>query len=42
MKTDIQIQKDVVEELKWESGLKTSEIGVTTKGGVVTLTIKCG
>lgn len=37
MKTDVQIQKDVMEELKWEPGLKTSDIGVTAKDGVVTL-----
>ncbi|WP_285057613.1 BON domain-containing protein [Pedobacter ginsengisoli] len=37
MKTDVQIQKDVMDELKWEPGLKTSEIGVTAKDGVVTL-----
>lgn len=37
MKTDVQIQKDVMEELKWEPGLRTSEIGVTAKDGVVTL-----
>ncbi len=38
MKTDVQIQKDVMEELKWEPGLRTSEIGVIAKDGVVTLT----
>jgi osmotically-inducible protein OsmY len=27
-----------MEELKWEPGLRTSEVGVTAKGGVVTLT----
>lgn len=37
MKTDVQIQKDVMDELKWEPGLRTSEIGVTAKDGVVTL-----
>lgn len=37
MKTDIQIQREVMEELKWEPGLRTSEIGVTAKDGVVTL-----
>ncbi|HTN19668.1 MAG TPA: BON domain-containing protein [Pelobium sp.] len=37
MKTDVQIQKDVMEELKWEPGLRTSDIGVTAKDGVVTL-----
>ena len=37
MKTDVQIQKDVMEELKWEPGLRASDIGVTAKDGVVTL-----
>jgi osmotically-inducible protein OsmY len=37
MKTDIQIQKDVMEELKWLPDLNASEIGVTVKNGVVTL-----
>lgn len=37
MKSDYQIQKDVMEELKWEPFLKASEIGVAVKNGVVTL-----
>lgn len=37
MKTDIQIQKDVMEELMWEPFLNASEIGVSVKKGVVTL-----
>lgn len=37
MKTDFQIQKDVMEELKWEPLLNASEIGVAVKNGVVTL-----
>lgn len=37
MKSDIQIQKDVIEELKWEPFLKASEIGVIVKNGIVTL-----
>jgi len=37
MKTDIQIQKDVMEELKWLPDLNASEIGVAVKNGVVTL-----
>lgn len=37
MKTDIQIQKDVMEELEWEPYLNSSEIGVAVKNGVVTL-----
>lgn len=38
MKTDIQIQNDVLDELKWEPFLNSSEIGVAVKNGVVTLT----
>ncbi|MDP4261322.1 MAG: BON domain-containing protein [Bacteroidota bacterium] len=37
MKSDIQIQKDVMEELKWEPFLNASEIGVAVKNGIVTL-----
>ncbi len=37
MKTDIQIQKDVMDELKWQPFLKSSEIGVAVKNGIVTL-----
>jgi len=37
MKTDAQIQKDVMDELKWEPFLNSSEIGVAVKHGVVTL-----
>lgn len=37
MKTDAEIQKDVMEELKWEPFLKASEIGVAVSKGIVTL-----
>jgi len=37
MKTDSQIQKDVMDELKWQPFLSSSEIGVAVKNGVVTL-----
>ena len=37
MKSDIQIQKDVMEQLKWEPFLNASEIGVAVKNGIVTL-----
>jgi osmotically-inducible protein OsmY len=37
MKSDYQIQEDVMEELKWEPFLKASEIGVAVRNGVVTL-----
>lgn len=37
MRTDAQIQKDVMDEIKWEPFLHASEIGVAVKNGVVTL-----
>jgi len=37
MKSDSEIQKDVMEELRWEPLLNASEIGVAVKGGIVTL-----
>jgi osmotically-inducible protein OsmY len=37
MKTDMEIQKDVMDELKWEPFLKATEIGVAVKNGIVTL-----
>jgi osmotically-inducible protein OsmY len=37
MKTDLQIQKDVMDEIKWQPNLTSSEIGVAVKDGVVTL-----
>lgn len=37
MKTDSQIQKDVMEELKWEPFINSAEIGVAVKNGIVTL-----
>ncbi len=37
MKSDIQIQKDVMEELKWEPYLNAAQIGVAVKNGIVTL-----
>jgi osmotically-inducible protein OsmY len=38
MKTDSEIQKNVIDELKWEPALNASEIGVAVKDGIVTLT----
>ena len=38
MRTDLELQKDVIEELKWESSIKPSDIGVSVTNGVVTLT----
>lgn len=36
--SDVQIQSDVLEELKWEPRLRPNEIGVIVRDGVVTLT----
>ena len=38
MKTDSQLQKDVIAELKWEPLLREAEIGVSAKDGIITLT----
>ena len=37
MKTDSQLQHDVLAELKWEPSINAAEIGVEVKNGVVTL-----
>ena len=37
MKTDIQVQQDVLAELKWEPSVNAADIGVEVKDGVVTL-----
>ena len=37
MRTDLELQKDVIEELKWESSIKASDIGVSVSNGIVTL-----
>lgn len=37
MKSDYQIQSEVMDELKWQPYLRASEIGVAVKNGVVTL-----
>jgi len=37
MKTDSELQRDVMTELRWEPGIQAAEIGVGVKGGVVTL-----
>ena len=37
MKTDTELQRDVMDELKWEPTIKAAEIGVGVKDGVVTL-----
>ena len=38
MKSDTQLQHDVLDELEWEPSIDASTIGVTAKDGVVTLT----
>jgi len=37
-RSDEQIQRDVLEELKWDARVQPNEIGVTVKDGVVALT----
>jgi len=37
MKTDIQVQQDVLAELKWEPSVNAADIGVEVKDGIVTL-----
>jgi len=37
-KTDVQLQRDVIDELRWDPAVGPSEIGVAAKDGVVTLT----
>lgn len=37
MKTDSQLQRDVLDELKWEPGVEHEKIGVSADNGVVTL-----
>jgi osmotically-inducible protein OsmY len=38
MKTDSQIQKDVMDELKWDPSVTHEHIGVSVNNGIVTLT----
>jgi osmotically-inducible protein OsmY len=37
MKSDKELQQDVYEELKWDPKVTITEIGITVKGGIVTL-----
>ena len=37
-RTDEEIQKDVLAELKWDAQIQPNEIGVSVKDGIVTLT----
>ena len=38
MKTDMELQQDVIDELKWDPRITDDEIGAAIRGGVVTLT----
>lgn len=38
MKSDLQLHKDVLDELRWDPRVNEAEIGVAAKDGVVTLT----
>lgn len=38
MKTDVRLQRDVMDELNWEPSVEAAQIGLTAKEGVVTLT----
>jgi osmotically-inducible protein OsmY len=38
MKTDMEIQRDVLNALQWEPSIDESQIGLTVKDGIVTLT----
>ena len=38
MKTDREIQTDVMEELKWDPGIDSERVGISVNDGVVTLT----
>jgi len=37
-RTDEEIQRDILEELKWDTRVRPNEIGVAVKDGIVTLT----
>jgi osmotically-inducible protein OsmY len=38
MKTNLQLHRDIIEELKWEPGVDAAQIGVTAEDGVIALT----
>ena len=40
MKTDRQLQQDVIEELRWDSAVQSAHIGVEANAGVVTLSCR--
>src|SRR5512142_2141691 len=37
IKTDAQLQRDVIDELRWDPAVGSAEIGVAAKNGVITL-----
>src|SRR3981081_4742928 len=37
MRTDLEIQRDVLDELKWEPSVNAAHIGVSVKDSIVTL-----
>jgi len=37
MKSDVELRRDVLDELEWEPSIDAAQIGVTTREGVVTL-----
>jgi osmotically-inducible protein OsmY len=37
MRTDAQIQTDVLDELKWEPSVRETDVGISVKNGIVTL-----
>ena len=37
MKTDAQLQKDILAELAWDPAINATDVGVIVKDGVVTL-----
>jgi osmotically-inducible protein OsmY len=37
MKTVLELQRDVLEELKWEPSINAAHVGVSVKDGIVTL-----
>src|SRR5579859_5639906 len=38
VRSDEQIQREVLEELKWDTRVQPNEVGVSVKDGIVTLT----
>ena len=36
--SDVELQRDVLDELRWEPSVNTAHIGVAVKNGIVTLT----